>query len=187
MIIRHTILAAFLAALFGGFYSPPVPAGEFSEYEVKAALLYRAAKFVRWNSDAEARRNLSFRICVLGSARTVDTISKLEGKRINSRDVDVRRVTAGTARSERCDVLFFSENEDVDPVSVVEGLQRPVLTVGESREFVEASGVMSMLLIDNRMQILINQQAAEASDIEFSSQLLRMAVLVGKNLEAASR
>ena len=187
MIIRHTILAALLAAILGGIYSPPVSSSEFSEYEVKAALLYRAAKFVRWSSDADAQRNLSFRICVLGSARTVDTISKLEGKRIHSRDVDVRRVTAGTARSERCDVLFFSESEDVDPAAVVGGLQRPVLTVGESREFVERSGVMSMLLIDNRMQILINQKTAEASDIEFSSQLLRMAVLVGNNLEAASR
>jgi hypothetical protein len=59
----------------------------------------------------------------------------------------------------------------------VEG--RPVLTVGESPEFIQHGGIVNFFLDGKRVRFEINPTAATRVNLRISSRLLQLARLVG--------
>ena len=162
-----------------GIASPSVPT-DVSESEVKAALVFRAAKFIDWPSRSFADARTPFVICVVGNADAFRAFEPLGGRTVNNHPVAVRRVTGDALDLKQCHTAFFSQDATSDTDYALSKLQSlPVLTVGESADFAQRGGILSLLTRDQRVRFTINLSASKQAGLAVSSQLLQLATVVG--------
>lgn len=151
------------------------------EYEVKAAFLYHFAHLVDW--PAPSAPGEPFVIAVVGYdpfGATLDEV--LAGKSVHGQPVRVRRF-AGAAQLDgaRVHILFVGRGGDEHVRRALSALTgQPVLTVGESQRFAERGGMIGFrVTAEGRVAFDINLQRAEQSGLWMSSQLLKLARIVG--------
>jgi hypothetical protein len=175
MLRRISILACFLTvAMTAAAQSARAP-----EYQVKAAFLYNFAKFVEWPSPAFPGSSTLFRICVLGRDPFGDTLTSIvQGKSIAGHPILSLHVQS-PAEARSCHVLFLSQS---DPETLKQGLDQlrdlPVLTVGESSDFLPLGGMINFVLEEDRLRFEINLGAAERHHLKLSSKLLAVARII---------
>jgi len=148
-----------------------------SEYQLKAAFVYNFTKFIDW--PGESVRSLTFQICVLGQNPFGSELTQLtDGKVIEGRPVQVLIVTNyHLARS--CQVVFISASENAHMKEILSALRgRSVLTVGDSQGFVDAGGMIELLVEDERMRFEVNLHAANEARLKISAKLLSLAKAV---------
>ena len=171
-------LALCLAALF---HSALATAQSASEYEVKAAFLYKFASFVQWPGETSLGP-----ICigVLGENRFGDALDRVvRDKQVGNRPFTIRRFHSA-AEAVHCEILFISSSERHKFSEILPPLRgKPVLTVSEVDGFCEHGGAVNLKLIDSRdgekvLHFEINATAGERSGLRCSSKLLSLARLV---------
>jgi YfiR/HmsC-like len=168
------LLAVFLAA---AAQSQAISAQTASEYEVKAAFLYNFTKFVEWPETAFP--DDSFRVCVLGDDPFGKSLKALTGQEVAGRKLQVLSFREDIAKTEECHVLFISRSERERLAEILSGVRNsPVLTVADSRGFLDGGGVINFVLEGSKVRFEINQEAAERTGIKISSKLLRLATRV---------
>jgi hypothetical protein len=148
-----------------------------SEYQLKAAFVYNFTKFIDW--PGESVRSLTFQICVLGQNPFGSELTQLtDGKVIEGHPVEVLIVTNyHLARS--CQVVFISASENAHMKEILSALRgRSVLTVGDSQGFVDAGGMIELLVEDERMRFEVNLHAANEARLKISAKLLSLAKAV---------
>jgi uncharacterized protein DUF4154 len=148
-----------------------------SEYQLKAAFVYNFTKFIDW--PGESVRSLTFQICVLGQNPFGSELTQLtDGKVIEGHPVQVLIVTNyHLARS--CQVVFISASENAHMKEILSALRgRSVLTVGDSQGFVDAGGMIELLVEDERMRFQVNLHAANEARLKISAKLLSLAKAV---------
>jgi hypothetical protein len=146
-----------------------------SEYEVKAAFLYKFASFVEWPSTVRAP------ICigVLGADRFGKSLDRVvRGKQVGNRGFAIRRFsTAGAAA--HCEILFISASEEGKYHEILKLLRgKPVLTVSEIPGFCEHGGAINLKVVDSKIRFEINPAAGQRSGLHFSSKLLSLAKVI---------
>jgi hypothetical protein len=171
--------AAAVLLLLGAGVMAEGPAPPPTEYEVKAAFLYNFGKFVEWPPEPDAPGG-PFIITVLGRDPFGGVLDEtLRGKTVAGREVTLRRVSSAD-RVEPSQILFISDSERQRLPEIIEGLgTKAVLTVGEMSDFSERGGVIGFLVEGDRIRLEINLGAAQRSGLRISSDLLRIARVVG--------
>jgi uncharacterized protein DUF4154 len=152
-----------------------------SEYDVKAAYLFKFTKFVEWPPTAFASAEAPFVIGVVGRDPFSGGLDRLiEGNTTGARRLEVRHLAASDAAGLRsCQMIFVSASEERRLAAILSALQsRPVLVVGESEGFASAGGMLGFALRESRIGIEINSTAARQARLKISSQLLNLAKLV---------
>lgn len=169
---------ALLLAVLHTAVSSPLHAAVASEYEVKAAFIYNFTRFVQW---PQARASGPLDICVMGQDPFGSAIDEaVAGKRVGGREITVTRVDA-TATAKACEVLFIASSEERELEHILEALADvPVLTVGDTEHFAERGGMINLTQKDNHVRFEINVDALEDAGLRASSQLLRLATIVGE-------
>ena len=152
-----------------------------SEYDVKAAYLYKFTKFVEWPEAAFASAEAPFVIGVIGRDPFAGALDRLiEGNTTGARRIEVRHFTANDSEALReCQMIFVSASEQGRLGTILAAVQgRPVLVVGESEGFASAGGMLGFALRENRVGIEVNSAAARQGRLKISSQLLNIAKIV---------
>jgi hypothetical protein len=170
-------LCAFLALAW--LFVSPVRAE--SEYDVKAAYLFKFTKFVEWPPTAFANPQAPFVIGVVGRDSFAGGLERMiEGNTTGDRRLEVHHLSAGdTAGLRSCQMIFVSISEERRLGTILSALQgRPVLVVGESEGFAGAGGMLGFALRESRMGIEVNSAAARQARLKISSQLLNIAKIV---------
>jgi len=172
-------LATCLALLAG---TPVAVAGETpaSEYAVKAAIVHKIAKFITWpadaNTDHPGGRPLS--ICLADEDPIGPAIEMLSGEVVQGRLIEVRRLNEVSAPTEDCGILYLSRpssDQHLDLISHV--ADSPVLTIGDSREFVSSGGIVLLEIKKEQIQFAINVGASQRAGLGISAQLLQLATI----------
>ena len=185
---RRVFFAACLAGLLGLAAVTPAQADDvapdrrvaYTEYAVKAAFLYNFAKFTQWPQEAYAGAVIN--ICVLGHDPFGPALDGIAGKRIQGREVAIRRI-ADIDDALACQVLFISRSEGVRLVRVLAGLQgRPILTVTDSGDAVPAVGMIQLRVIADKVRFQIDTEHATGAGLSFSSKLLSLAETHARSL-----
>ncbi len=149
------------------------------EYDLKAAFLFNFAQFVEWPQDAFAEVNSPIVIGVLGDdpfGKTLDEI--VANETLRNRKIVVRRCRS-VQEAETCQILFISRSETSRLDGILESLDgKSVLTVGESDRFPNSGGMISFVVVQNKLRVKINVITAKAAKLTISSQLLRQAEIV---------
>jgi hypothetical protein len=152
-----------------------------TEYEVKAAYLYNFGRFVEW--PASASTDESFAICILGHdpfGQILDTT--LTGLSIDRKAVVARRL-ARPQEAGRCRIVFISVSEAPQLKETLAALGGSgVLTVSDIPQFAQRGGAIEFVLAGNRVRFEINLTIAQSAGLVLSSDLLKVAIAVRKNV-----
>ena len=141
------------------------------EYQVKATYLLNFTRFVEWPAPAAPGEPLA--ICVARQNPFGAFLSTtIAGERAAGRPLASRNVTAPDPS---CGVLFIPNGVAPEPLLRAIG-NAPVLTVGESPDFLQRGGMIAFVLEAGRVRFAINPAAAERNHLLISSRLLQLAL-----------
>ena len=147
---------------------------------MRAAYVFSLTKYVSWPN---ARKQLVIGVIGDGSMGAV-LKQVLDGKVSDGKTVKVI-VHPSEGELHQCNILYvdFAPQEEVH--SLLRRLNgRPVLTVGETDRFTRNGGVVALVRSGDQMQIEVNLAALRSAQLQMSSRLLRLAVIVGSDGEA---
>ena len=78
-----------------------------------------------------------------------------------------------------CDILYAAEASPAEVRSILRRIgTRSVLTVGETDRFVRTGGMVALVRSGDQMQIEVNLETLRTAQLQMSSRLLRLAVIV---------
>lgn len=143
------------------------------EYLVKAKYLLNIPLFTEMPSQAKKRS--SYTICLIGDTPLQSVLESSKGKPIKNRPLMIRRVE-GISHVDDCQMLFIASSERHRLQTLLpEAHRRGILTISDMRDFARLGGMISLLIVDNRVTFDLNLSAAGNASISFSSHLLKLA------------
>ena len=150
-----------------------------TEPEVKAAAVYNFAKFVEWPPEALANPETPMIIGLFGKDPIASEIERtFKGKTVNGRRLVVLRFS-NVQDFAYCHILFIGASEQIGISKFLPGIRNTgILTVSEAEGFARRGGVARIGFRDNRLEIEINQSAAERAGLKISSKLLKVAHVI---------
>ena len=177
--IRASVLALLvgLPVATGRAAPPKVDLGT-----ITGAFIFRICQFVTWPESAFDAPDAAFHICVVGDdPREVSSALEkgVADKRIHGRAVEVHGlgdVEAARTHVEdggSCQLVFMSDDDAADSVpsmADIAGGPRTLL-MGESLDFLDAGGLLSLVLVrtKGRPQLYVNTAELDRSDLRFDS------------------
>ncbi len=173
---RPLLQIAALSTCLASFTWLAAAAETHLEYEVKAAFLYNFAKFVEWPPEAYSGAEEPIVLCVAGNDPFGASLDRtVNGRSAHGRTIVVRReVDAGQIAS--CHLLFVPEVETSQVARIVQSVSgASVLTVGESPGFLDAGGMIGLVIDEGKVRFEINAGVAERGGLRLSSQILKLA------------
>ena len=173
---RVTLLAALLSLLAPGCGGRVRAQTTDEEYRIKAAFLFHFAQLVDWPADTPADKSNSLILCILGEDPFQGTLeATVEGKAVGNKILRVRHLVQ-PQEMQACQIIFFGKALSKRIPALVADLQNaPILTVGETADFLSAGGMISFLLEQNKVRFDINVGAAESAKLKIGSRLLILA------------
>jgi len=180
---RFVRAGAFLIAVCGLILSvlPPVCAQseETAEYPVKFAFLYQFAQFIQWPPGAFENATAPLVVCVVGrDPFEPDLEQNLLNHTIDKHPIAIMSVKRG-ASLRVCQMVFVPASESKQTPGIIDGLRgSSVLTIGETKGFVERGGIINFTIEQNKLHFEINLDAARQSPLVISSKVLALARIV---------
>jgi|SRR5208282_3075321 len=182
--VRHLLSRFTVAALAGLLFIASVrwvsaQTNPSSEYQVKAAFLFHFAQFVDWPPEAFKDAATPLTYCTVGEDPFHGALDgSLNGKTIDGRAVRVVHFQKAQ-EIQGCQILFLGTPEKKFISATLANLKAsPVLTVGESENFVQQGGMIGFFLEDSKVRFEINLDAAEHAKLKISARLLSLAKTV---------
>ena len=159
--------------------APAHPAAQSTadEYRLKAAFVYRFPQFVEW-PEAAVERSRTLDLCVLepnpfGS----DLAGLIGGESLNGRPLRVRLVASAGGLS-GCHALFAGARSGAAAAVLKAAAGRPILTIGETDQFLQAGGIIVLRVVDRRVRFEVEASNAARAGLRISAQLLALAAAV---------
>ena len=172
------VLFSIMMFVLGAIQSTAAqPATE--EYKVKAAFLFHFAQLVDWPTGALNAGDRSLDLCVFDDEpRLPELQSTVEGKLVGSRVLHIRLLTQAHD-AQGCNILFLSRDEGRRQAAVLRSVSgQPVLTVGETDNFISDGGMIQLHVDDDRIRFDVNVGAADSANLKISSRLLLLATSI---------
>ncbi|MGB4498623.1 MAG: YfiR family protein [Methylococcaceae bacterium] len=166
---RH-VLRAIMLLIFLFFQSTAIPADEENEREnkIKIAYLFHFAQFTEWSL-----KSTNFTYCVYEDG----DFSKLlkaaySDKTLRGDEVNVRLINAESALTANCQLIYFPS--DAPQNLLTKMIKKPILTVGNQKNFIAQNGIIYMYEKDQKIRFYINNAIALEAGLKISSQLLAL-------------
>lgn len=142
--------------------------------EVEAAYLYNFGKFVRWPSAQGPMV-----VCVAGQDSMEEVLARLAtGEQIQGRPLVVKKLERADEAG-NCSILYLGSGErNWLDIYLGAAAGKPVLTVGESPDFLKRGGIIQFVETSDHVRFSVNLNAAHRNSLQLSSELLKVAVSV---------
>jgi hypothetical protein len=148
----------------------------YEEYSLKAAFVYRFPQFVDW--PEQALHSPAIDICVAspnpfsGSLRHLVEGESLGGRPLRVRDIHRAADLAG------CHALFLTPRSDDADELIRAAATRPILTIGEGDDFLDAGGIIALRIVDRKIRFDVDADHARRAGLRINAQLLNLASTV---------
>ena len=148
------------------------------EYQLKAAFLVNFARFITWPAQSFLSEQQEITFCVAGKNPFGTTLSVVENKKINGRDIRV--VYADSFQKlPQCHLLFVGSSEGKDITTLISRIGHgPVVTVSDIPGFAAAGGSIEFVIREDRLSFIINNSYLKQRGIQASASMLDLAALV---------
>ena len=166
-------VAAMLLALAIPFASRAQVA---NEYEVKAAFLFNFTRFVDWPAPPGSGL---FCIGIDGNDPFRGALEEaVKGRSAGGRAIAIKRFKPGEEPA-GCEMIFVSATDPKKIGAILARLKgAAVLIVGDAPGFCASGGMIGFAVLDSKVKLEINPDAALRAHIQISSKLLSLASLV---------
>jgi len=166
-------IAAVLAVIGG---AAPA-AAELDEFALRAAFLFNFVRFVEWPAELLPPQ-APVRLCVMGEDPFAGTLEALvAGETVGGHAFEVAHVP-GAEEARDCHLIYVSEQSTPEEVAALFELDLDALTVGETESLLRRGGLIRFYRDGSRLRFEVNGPALAKSRLNFSSKLLRLAVMV---------
>lgn len=149
------------------------------EYAVKAAFLFHFAQFVEWPEGTFKEPDNPLVYCTVGEDPfhgALDTT--LSGKMTGGHSFQVWHLKQAL-EVQGCNIIFIgNEGRKQVPATLNALKESPILTVGESEQFLQEGGIIGFCVEENKIRFNINLEAAKKANLKISSRLLTLAKTV---------
>ena len=168
-----------LLLLICTFSALPARAENMDPVAVKAAFVLNFARFTAWPDDAFSDGTAPIELCVYGGQQTWDSFATIDGQQVGARKIHVRLMNP-TETVDKCHIVFFDHHVDRDDlIALLARVKlRPVLTVGETADFVSLGGIVNLFSNDGRLRFEIIPSRARRGGLRISSRLLKLAIIL---------
>ena len=150
-----------------------------TEARLKTAFIYQFTKYIDWPTDSLAD---SFHITLVGSSALASPLNDLaQEKKIKDRQVSIHIVQSTEEIPPSRIIILSGQNEGMLDAILARIQSRPTLTITESHGFASRGAILNFYLTpEGKLRFEANRKAAEKQKLILSSQLLKMARLVGE-------
>ena len=166
-----------IAFLLGSAHLEGIAWAQAPEYAVKAAYVYNFARFVEWPGITKP----ALRICIFSESPLYGFLENaVRGKLAHGVPLEVMQVSESDANFDGCEVLFvgaLSRGKVQTVLRKVKG--HSILTVGESDEFAESGGMITLVVDGERVRFKLNLASATDAHLQISSKLAELGRRVG--------
>jgi hypothetical protein len=146
------------------------------EYQVKAAYLLNFTRYVEWPEQAFTSPTAPIEICVLGADPFEGALEQAVAGRLTRGRPLIVQFKRSASEARYCPVVFVTGSFWRRNRSVLDQLQgHGVLTVGDSREFAEAGGIIGFVIRDANVRFVVNLDARDRAGLRISSRMLALA------------
>jgi len=169
--------------------APPIEEPKATDpYVLKAAALYKVALYGKWPEAAFGGKEEPLRVAVFGADPFGSALERaLKGKKLGSHPFAALHF-ATLGELGECQMLFVPQSEEPNLAKILEKYKgRPVLVLGESAAAAEAGAGVALYFEKSKLQVAVNLQAVRASGIELSSELLKLARVIGARQEGRGK
>ena len=158
------------------FGTTPGHGATASQADVKAAFLYNFAKFVEWPAEAFSSETAPIQLGVFGDEEFAGKLkSLLSDKQAHGRSFEVKSFS-NPQEAKNLQIIFIAGSETRRTTQILEVARKfPVLTIGESEQFLDTGGMINFVVEDAQLKFEVNPESAQNVKIEISSKLLRLA------------
>ena len=155
-------------------FAPLLSAQLKDESAVKAALVFNLTKYVEWPHQSQA-----LTIGFVGDGPMGETLQKvLDGKTSESRPIRVL-LFPSDGQLEQCNILYIAQSSPNKIRAAIDKVRnKGVLTVGDSDSFARNGGMVGLVRTGDQVQIQVNLEATEESQLKISSRLLNLSTIV---------
>lgn len=160
-----------LALLLAGTITGQAHAESAGEAAVKTAFLYNFFKFIEW-PEAVANQD-AYSLCTTSNDQLGDSLLVLEKKTIGDKPIILRRGINGKDLK-NCHMVLISSSEDAE--AIIRYLKDlPIVAVSDKPGFIDQGGMIGLVQNDNHLSFEINLDAAKATGVHISAQVLKLA------------
>jgi hypothetical protein len=148
-----------------------------TEYKLKAAFLYNFIQYIEWENPPAGE----FVIGIAGSspiAQPLENIAHL--KSTSERKIIVRHINSADEIS-GCQIVFIPQNSSIALGTILSKASKGTLTVSEREGFAAKGTAINFVIVDNKVKFESNLKAINSAGLKASSQLLKLAIIVGGN------
>jgi hypothetical protein len=147
------------------------------EHRIKAAFVVNFLKFVDWPAE---QADAPLAVVVIGPDPILAALhNAIEGQTVAGRSIVVS-ATAGPDVPPEANAVFIARAARAAVPGIVRAVEgRGVLTIGDTEGFGQAGVVLNLYVSDDRVRFEANTAAAARAAVRVSSQLLRIARIVG--------
>ena len=146
-----------------------------SEYTIKAGFIYNFAKFTQWPDSAD-----ELKVCIYGKDPFGTNIDKLNGKQIKGRTIRIIR-TQLIEEVKSCHIAFLNiipPERHLFERALKEIRGNHVLTISDAANVIDFGVMIGLRINNDRVAFEVNNTIAQASNLEISAKLLRLASAV---------
>ena len=163
------------------------------EYQIKAAFLYNFLKFVEWPKAKIGESNEPIIVSTIGQDVFQDAFDSIKNKTLEGRKIAIKKFE-GIEELQKADskkkyrqhpqieairkshLLFICPSEKIYIADILKSVKgHNILTVADTQSFLEAGGIINLMMEEKKVRFEINMVSAKEADIQIRSQLLRLA------------
>lgn len=146
-----------------------------NEFQSKAARITRIAQVTSWPAS-KLTPNTPLVIGVYGTHAITDFLEMaVQGRRLKGREVVVKKISA-VQEVTGCHVLFISRSEQDRLRDVLRRTTgEPILTIGESENFMDKGGIVYLTMIGDSAQFTFDVSNLKRSRLEIDPETLALA------------
>lgn len=180
--VRISLFAIFVCSCIslclGGICIAQTRAQQDPLAQTESETLYHIAEFVEW-PEAASRPGATFNFCVLGQDPLGSSLDEaVLGRPIGEKPAMILRASRMSYLTS-CNILFISSSETARLPKILSKLRnKSIVTVSESPDFAASGGIIQLLRSGDRINLLINVDAAQRAGLRLRAQLLSLARIV---------
>ena len=170
------VCTVVLTVFFVLITSSNLAAQTTTEYQVKAAFLYKFAGYVEWPAGSFSDGTSPLVFGVIGADPLADNLEQIvRDRRIQGRAILVRRLNADEPVT-GLHVLFVGQSSSTmaEPL-LFDAASMSVLTVTETASPRSSGSVINFEVIDDKVRFDVSLRPAEQGGLKISSRLLQVA------------
>ena len=152
--------------------------------KLTAAFIYQISKFVTWPESGIASSQDDLSICILGKDHFVlmQQLTRFESKKSKGRSIKIHafdskeNLLSNQGAAGGCQILFSLNGEwSSFTLEEISHLKQSSLLIGKTRYFLEEGGMMALIQAKSKINIFVNPEAMEGSQIKLESRLRALA------------